>query len=148
VGDYKKFLYGIPTYARCKRTTYILKSDRIPRAFGVRYWVCMARFNDSIYNNVLEGELMALFINESGAIGLAIIASVTNITGSLFISLLLILMFGFALAFLFKIPTELTVPLFLPFLIVCMAYSGEFLAVGGVIILYLSVIFTKMFFMN
>lgn len=88
------------------------------------------------------------FINNSTSTGIILNYFTMNITGDLFTTLLVILMIIIAIAFLFRIPLEWTMPLVLPVLIAYMSYSSEFLTVGGVILIYLAVVFTKMFVIN
>lgn len=70
----------------------------------------------------------------------------TNVTGSLFLTLLLLvfLIMGFALAF--RIPVEFTVILIFPLLVGFAAYSSAFMPVTAVGIIYLAVLIAKNFF--
>lgn len=87
------------------------------------------------------------FLNDSGTIGV-IIATGTELTGSLFITILIITMLLLALSMMFRLPIEYTVPILLPIFLVSMAYSTEFLAIGGMMLIYLSVLFAKNFWLN
>jgi len=89
-----------------------------------------------------------VFINDTTSTGIVLNYLTLNVTGDLFGTLLIILALLLAVAFLFRIPLEWTMPLVLPALIGYMAYSSQFLAVGGVILIYLAVVFTKMFVIN
>jgi len=88
------------------------------------------------------------FINSSTSSGALLQYFTNNNTGDLFITLLLIMLIFLTFAFLFKIPLEYTLPLILPLLMVYMAYTSQFLAIGGIILIYLAIVFTKMFFIN
>lgn len=88
------------------------------------------------------------FINDTTSTGIILNYLTLNVTGDLFGTLLILLAILLAIAFLFRIPLEWTMPLVLPALISYMAYSSQFLAVGGVILIYLAVVFTKMFIIN
>lgn len=88
-----------------------------------------------------------VFINETGTIGLIIEAG-TNLTGSLFLTVLLIFLLFVTLALMFKLPLEILIPIVLPLFIVSMAYSTEFLAIGGLMLIYLAVILSKRFWLN
>lgn len=86
-----------------------------------------------------------MFYNETGIMGQAIYLMTVNITGSLFLTLLLMVLFFMACFMMFRLPVELTALFILPLLIILMAYQGEFLAIGGVITVYLAIIFAKNF---
>ena len=88
-----------------------------------------------------------VFINDSGTIGI-LIKSGADLTGSLFLTVLLIFLILLALALMFKLPLEILIPIVLPLFIVCMAYSTEFLAIGGLLLIYLAVIISKRFWLN
>lgn len=88
-----------------------------------------------------------VFINETGTIGV-LVEYATNMTGSLFMTVLLIFLILIALALLFRLPIEILIPLVLPMFIVGMAFSTEFLAIGGLMLIYLAVIFAKRFWLN
>ena len=88
-----------------------------------------------------------VFINDSGTIGILIKAG-ADLTGSLFLTVLLIFLVLLALSLMFKLPVEILIPILLPLFIVCMAYSTEFLAIGGLLLIYLAVVFSKRFWLN
>lgn len=88
-----------------------------------------------------------VFLNDSGSIGI-IIEYGTNLTGSLFLTVLIIFMLLVSVALMFRLPLEILIPIVLPLFIVCMAYSTEFLAIGGLLLIYLAVIFAKRFWLN
>lgn len=87
------------------------------------------------------------FIDNNGTIG-QIIESGTNLTGSLFLTVLIIFLVLVGLALLFRLPLDILIPIVLPIFIVGMAYSTEFLAIGGLLLIYLAVIFSKWFWLN
>jgi len=91
---------------------------------------------------------MALFFNESGVIAAFITQMTNNVTGSLFLSLLIIMVFFMLAALLFRLPIEFAAIILMPVLIVFMAATSDFLAVGGVFLIYLGVIFAKNFFLK
>lgn len=70
----------------------------------------------------------------------------TNVTGSVFLTLLLITFLVMAFAFAFRIPIEFTVILIFPLLIGFGAYTSAYMSVLGVGILYLAVLVAKNFF--
>jgi len=85
---------------------------------------------------------MALMINEAGVFG-QVYAGMNNITGSVFLTLLLIVMLIMAIAFLFRIPVEFTAIFILPMLLTFLAFESEFLSVTGVILIYLGILLAK-----
>ena len=92
--------------------------------------------------------MIALFFNETGIISSGLMLLSDNVTGSVFISLLLIMVLLILVAMLFRLPIEVTAIILMPVLIVFMALTSEFLAVGGVVLIYLGVIFAKNFFLK
>jgi len=83
------------------------------------------------------------FINTTETIGIILGSASTTTTGSLFTTLLLVMIILFAIAFMFQIPLEFTSIIFLPYIIVCMAFYSQFVVVGGVIFIYVAIIITK-----
>lgn len=87
-----------------------------------------------------------VFINWTDHIGVLIGTATENVTGDLIITLAVILLVLLAFALMFGIPLEFTSIIFLPLCVVYMTYYSQFIAVGGLIILYLSFIITRRFF--
>ncbi len=83
--------------------------------------------------------------NDTGTLGVIITYLTINVTGSLFMTLLIIVISLMALTMLFKIPLEFSSIIILPLLLVLMAYSTEWLAFGSVTLLYLGIILAKMY---
>jgi len=83
------------------------------------------------------------FINTTETIGIILGSASTTTTGSLFTTLMLIMIILFAVAFMFQIPLEFTSIIFLPYVIVCMAFYSQFIVVGGVIFIYVAILLTK-----
>lgn len=69
-----------------------------------------------------------------------------NVTGSQFLTLFFILFLIIGFAFAFRIPIEFTMLLVFPLLIGFGAYTGGFMAVTAVGIVYLAVLVAKNFF--
>jgi len=84
-----------------------------------------------------------MFINVTESIGVILQAGTQNITGSIFATLLLILMFLFVIAIMFSIPLEYISILILPYCLACASYYGNFVAPVGIILIYVSTIITK-----
>ena len=89
-----------------------------------------------------------MFLNETGIIGTILQTGTTTTTGSLFLSLLILVIIIIAVALMFQIPLEFTSILILPLLLSVMAYYSKFLAVGGVIFIYLAFIVTNRFLLR
>jgi len=86
-----------------------------------------------------------MFIDSTGVIGIIMGAGTVVTTGSLFVSLFLVLMFLFALCLVFSIEFEYSAILLLPMLLGYASYYKEFIAPLGVLLIYLAMIFTKKF---
>lgn len=84
-------------------------------------------------------------INETGVIGEVMVGLTNNVTGSLFLTLVLILVIFVIIGSLFRVPIEWQAVYLYPLMIAFMAYSGEFLAIGGVMAMFLGVILAKQF---
>lgn len=91
---------------------------------------------------------MSALFNESQTPWLVMEALTNNITGSLFLSLILIYVLVIGLSMLFRMEIEYTMLFLLPLTIVLMAFSGEFLAFGFVMLLYMGFILAKNFFIK
>lgn len=89
-----------------------------------------------------------MFINGSQTIGIIMGRSVAFTTGSMVVSLLILLIIIIAIATMFGIQLEWTAILILPLLLSYMAYYSEFVAVGSAILIYLSIVFAKTFFIR
>lgn len=85
------------------------------------------------------------FINWTESVGIVIGNATQYTTGSMFLTLLFILMILIGLALMFGIKLEFTAILILPLMLGYMAYYSEFVAVGMVIIIYLGLLITKNF---
>lgn len=87
-----------------------------------------------------------MLFNETGSIGTMILYATNDITGSLFLTLLGVVMILMLLCLLLRLPMEFSAILVLPLLIGLMAYMQEFVAIGGVFLIYLGIILGKNFF--
>ena len=87
-----------------------------------------------------------VLLNESGLGGQVLIGLTQNITGSIFLSLLMIVFIILVLFLLVRIPLEFSAIFILPMLIVFIRIDGQFLGVLGVFLLYLGVLLGKNFF--
>ena len=91
---------------------------------------------------------MALFLNETGFIATLLTNITNNITGSLFLTLLLIMLFFIVVALIFRIPIEYTAVILTPLFLVFIAATSDFLAVGGLVLIYLGILFAKNFILK
>ena len=89
-----------------------------------------------------------MFINASSTLGIIMGRSVAYTTGSMVVSLLILLIIIIAAFSAFGVGLEWTTILCLPLLLGYMAYYSEFVAIGSVIIIYLSIVFAKIFFLR
>lgn len=86
---------------------------------------------------------MVTLFNESSSFGMIYNAVNTNITGSVFLTLLLIV-FAIILLFLaFRLPLEASAILVLPLLITFLAFESSLYTIGGVTLIYLGVLWAK-----
>jgi len=86
-----------------------------------------------------------IFINETGMIG-DLLSQMNNITGGWFVTLLFIVLVVIAIAFMLRVPLEYTAIFIFPLLLVLMSFTSEFLAVGGVFLIYLGLLLANHFF--
>lgn len=86
-----------------------------------------------------------MFINWSQTMGVILAKSTEYNTGSIFLSLMILLVMILAFALMFGIKLEYTAILILPLLLGYMAYYSDFIAVGTCIFIYLALILTKNF---
>lgn len=85
------------------------------------------------------------FINNSQAFGIILASGTATTTGSIFLTLFLLMVLIVAVAMLFGIKLEYTAIIVLPLLLSYMAFYTEFLAIGGVILIYLAMVFSQKF---
>ena len=90
---------------------------------------------------------MVYLLNTSDTIGYSI-WGLNNITGSFFISLLLVFIIILAVTLIFRIPIELGIILLLPLGIGFTVASGNFMPVLIVILIFSGVLLAKHFFFN
>jgi hypothetical protein len=88
------------------------------------------------------------FVNSTGLVAQVISQGTTNLTGDLFSILLLILLMLIVVAVAFRISLEFIVIIFMPMVIVLMAYYSEWYVVGGVFLIFLAVLFARNFFVQ
>ena len=88
---------------------------------------------------------MVLFINTTETLGIILGNATQYTTGSMFLTLLILVLILMAFAIMFGIQLEFTSILILPLLITYMAFYQEFIAIGSIILIYLALIVTKRF---
>jgi len=84
---------------------------------------------------------------EMGVVG-QLFTGLNGITGSLFLSLLLLAFFFIVLAVAFRMPLEVSALFVLPFLIVCASIEGQMWSVLGVFLIYGGVLLGKNLFFS
>jgi hypothetical protein len=89
-----------------------------------------------------------MFVNASNAIGMIFVEFTHNISGSIFLSLLAINFLILMFFIMFRVPVLLSLVLSLPLTLSFMAYSSEYLAIGGAIVIYLGFMFGINYFTN
>ena len=86
-----------------------------------------------------------VFINETGLMATLLVEATNNITGNIFITLLGLMMIIIVLFLSFRIPVELTAIFILPMMLTFMAFYGDFIAIGGALLIYIGFIFAMNF---
>ena len=81
-----------------------------------------------------------VFINTSNILGSMIMNSTTTITGSLFLTLISILIIAFILFFAFRVPFEIGSALSFPFVLIILAYNSSFIGIAGGLMIYLGIV--------
>lgn len=89
-----------------------------------------------------------MFLNTTETIGVLIGTATQVTTGSLFLTLLIVILVLLAVAMMFGIQLEFTAIIILPLLLSYMAYYAEFVGIGSVILIYLALVFTKRFILH
>lgn len=88
---------------------------------------------------------MVLFINTTETLGIILGNATQYTTGSMFLTLLILVLILMAFAIMFGIQLEFTSIIILPLLLSYMAFYQEFIAIGTIILIYLALIVTKRF---
>lgn len=89
-----------------------------------------------------------MFFNITQTLGQVIQIGTEQATGSIFITLLVFILFLLAMALMFGISLEFTAILVIPLLLGCASYYGNFITVLTVFFIYLALIFTGKFFIR
>jgi hypothetical protein len=89
---------------------------------------------------------MAELINQSGIIYSILSGFTSDVSGSWFLTLFIIMIFFIVLSFALRIPIEYTAIIVLPLLLLLAAYVGDFKSFLGVVAILLGVILAKNFF--
>lgn len=91
---------------------------------------------------------MSLLINQTGTIGVIYNAVNYNVTGSEFLTMLLLILLCILFVALFRMPLEMSAFLVMPMLIVMMSFNSNLLAVGGAALVYIGVLIAKNWFLR
>lgn len=94
---------------------------------------------------MVAGEINKMGFADMNGTGFMVLSKANEVTGSLFMTLLVITLMLVLIAMLFRIPLEFTVIIILPFLLSVTAYETSFLSVTGVILIYLGLILANNF---
>jgi hypothetical protein len=86
-----------------------------------------------------------IIINQSGKIGFIISEFTNNVTGDFTLTLLLIFLILLIMAFVFRVPTDVSIIFLTPMLIIGMAWGGAFLTMGVILLIYLTFIIVRLF---
>jgi hypothetical protein len=93
------------------------------------------------------GNLSANFINDTQTSNI-VKGLFDNVGGSWFVTIMLIVMFIMLIALVMRVPMELTAIFILPLLLVCYAYLPDFLAITGVLLIYIGILIGSNWFFN
>ncbi len=85
------------------------------------------------------------FMNITGTIGIILGRATETTTGDIFITLLIVMVLFIAFAAMFRIKTEWTMIIILPYALACGSYYSEWVGVIGAILIYLAFLITKNF---
>ncbi len=86
-----------------------------------------------------------MFINTTETLGIILGRGTEYTTGSIFLTLFILMLFIVAIGLMFGIKLEFTAILILPLLLSYMAYYSEFIVIGSIIFIYLALIVTQRF---
>jgi len=89
-----------------------------------------------------------VLLNTTNLIGELIVQASYNITGSIFITLLLIFFLAVLILLIFRADINIIAIVCFPLLIVFSAYDNAFFMVSGIILLIMAVIFSLNFILN
>ena len=92
--------------------------------------------------------MVNFFINQTGSLGVLFKYFTLNITGSETLTILSILLILIAIGFLFRLPIEIIMLITLPIVLLFMAYYSGFMAIGGIILIGLAIIFAVNYFVK
>lgn len=85
------------------------------------------------------------FINDSNTVGQAVGLITTNVTGSIYLTLFLLLIIFIAILAAFRVSIEWIAVIILPFVLAGWAYTADFQTFGGLTLILLAVVFIKKF---
>ena len=86
--------------------------------------------------------------NSTGIIGSIIQNTTYNATGSIFLTLSIIVIGLIIIGMMFRLSFELIIIIILPILLVVTAFYGEFWAFTGTLLILLGILLSKIFFFN
>jgi hypothetical protein len=84
-----------------------------------------------------------VFINETNMIGKLIVTITNNVTGYEFLTYFILLLLLYLIGMMCRIPMQVIPALQLPLLIILMSQMDQFIAIGGISLIYLSFVFVS-----
>lgn len=132
-----------------QRTPQLAQRIRTPKLLRIRDKRDMAYVRSMATRGVPGGATImqpTFFVNSSDIVGLAFTMFTNNITGSPFLTLVVIFMFLLVLAMGAGIPMEWTAIFLLPLSLYLMAFSSDWLQIAGFILIYLGILLAKTWF--
>ena len=91
---------------------------------------------------------MIPLIDNSSVLGLFFQEVTRSFTGSLFLTVIFVLIMFFALMLFFKIPFEVGLIITFPFILLSLFYTTQLILIFGIYILYFSLYIAKNWFFN
>lgn len=86
-----------------------------------------------------------VFVNEGGFIG-SVLSGLTNLTGSLFLTLFCLMIVLIVIALAIGLPIETISIIYLPILIAYASYSSDYMAIFGATLIYTGILIAKYLF--
>jgi hypothetical protein len=87
-------------------------------------------------------------MNSTGSLAILLQYATLYITGSESLTLIVLLLLSILLGLAFRLPIEVILLLEVPIILVLMAFYSEFLAIGGLILIGLAIVFALNYFIR
>ena len=89
-----------------------------------------------------------MFMNSTGSLAILLQYATLYITGSESLTLIILLLLSILIGLAFRLPIEVILLLEVPIILVLMAFYSEFLAIGGIILIGLAIVFALNYFIR